>query len=612
MYYYSLDSVLSTINCVFHLPFHVNAFTVASAFFASVAEVLYANAKLYANAGDLPRSEYDFVVIGAGNAGNVIASRLSENPEYTICVIEAGGNDAGIMELMIPFTASEALSSASLVWDYATIPQDGLDGRTVGIQRGRVLGGSSSINLLAWTRGARDDFDRIARITEEPAWSWDAMFPYMLKTENFTQPVDHHNTSGEFNTSAHGNQGPLLTTLAGYPSHLDALILGSTTTNPSQFPFNLDMNAGDTIGIGWLQSNAGGGQRSSSATAYLHPVLDRPNLDVLINTQVTRLLDVRNGRSDVPDLRVVEFADIATRKLTTIRASKEVIVSAGAINTPQILMLSGVGDAKDLSALGIDTIVDSPGVGQNLQDHPLVPRQWFANTSISSTFDGISKNATLGEDLLEQWENNRTGQFVDIGSNLIGWFRLPSNSSLFDDFEDPSAGPTAAHIELFPFNAFFSFLAPVPDNGSFFSIVTNVVSPASRRRYSTVTLNSTDPFDFPLIDPSYLTHPLDVDVAIAALKMAEDFVATSPWKDYIIQPFGVLANATTDEDIAAYARSQVTSFWHPCCTAKMGTAVDPTSVVDADLRLKGTIGVRIVDASVFVRQFMLDLCAAGR
>ncbi|KAJ7143681.1 aryl-alcohol-oxidase from pleurotus Eryingii [Mycena epipterygia] len=567
-----------------------------SQLFFAFSLVLYTDAKLYTNPADLPRSEYDFIVVGGGNAGNVVAARLSENPHFTVCVIEAGGNDAGIEELMIPFTAPSILGNISLLWDYTTVPQDGLNGRIIPLQRGKVLGGSSSINLLAWTRGARDDFDRIARVAEEPAWSWNAIFPYMLKAENFSQPVDHHNTSGEFNTTAHGHRGPLLTTLPGFPSHLDPRILGTTTADPSRFPFNLDMNDGDALGIGWLQSNAGGGQRSSSATAYLHPALVRPNLDVLINAQVTRLLDTCEITGALPDLRVVEFADVVTRKRKTIRASKEVILSAGAINTPQILMLSGVGDKNHLSTLGIHTIVDSPGVGANLQDHPLIPRQWFANTPVSSTFDAISENATLGKEVLQEWENNRRGQFVDAGSNLIGWFRVPSNSSIFEGCEDPSAGPTSPHIELFPFNAFFSLLAPVPDNGSFFSIVTGVVSPVSR---GTVTLNSTDPFDFPIIDPAYLTHPVDVGVAVAGLKLAAEFVATSSWDDYIIQPFGVLANATTDEDIAAYARSQVTSFWHPCCTAKIGTSADNTSVVDANLRLKGATGVRIVDASVF-------------
>ncbi|THH14917.1 hypothetical protein EW146_g5483 [Bondarzewia mesenterica] len=321
-------------------------------------------AKLFTDPAQLPRSEYDFAVVGAGTAGNVIASRLSENPSISACVIEAGGNDAGILEMMISFTAPDVLSNASLIWNYTTIPQKALNNRILPYQRGRVLGGSSSVNFLAYTRGSYDDFDRFANVTGDPGWSWDAVFPFMLKAENFTDPVDHHNITGEFNGSAHGYRGPLLTTLPGFPSSIDPRILASTETDPIVFPFNLDNNAGDTIGIGWLQSTSGLGSRSSSATAYLHPVLHRPNLDVVIQTQVTRLLNV-GAQGAVPNCALSSSLKVAqvgmhNRPRMTIRASKEVVLSAGAINTPQLLLLSGIGDPEALSSLGIPILVHSP------------------------------------------------------------------------------------------------------------------------------------------------------------------------------------------------------------------------------------------------------------
>ncbi|THH03455.1 hypothetical protein EW146_g10441 [Bondarzewia mesenterica] len=279
----------------------------------------------------------------------------------------------------------------------------------------------------------------------------------------------------------------------------------------------------------------------------------------------------------------------------TIRASKEVVLSAGAINTPQLLLLSGVGDAQALSSLGITILVHSPGVGANMQDHPLFPMQWSANTT--NTVDNITRNVTLANDLLEQWEETRTGPLVNAGTNLVGWLRVPPNSTVLEGFEDPSAGPTSAHVELYPFNGFFSLLSSEPADGFFVSIVNNVVSPMSR---GSVTLNSTDPFDFPLIDPGYLTHPLDVAIAVHSMRTAASFLSTEPWKDYVLEPYGALANATTDEELASYARDHITTFWHPSSTAKMGALTDEMAVVDACLRLKGAEGVRIVDASVFV------------
>ncbi|KAI0055436.1 aryl-alcohol oxidase-like protein [Artomyces pyxidatus] len=555
-------------------------------------------ARLFTDPAHLLKSEYDFVVVGAGTAGNVIASRLTEDPANSVLVIEAGAtnfSNEDILAIEVPFTASNALGNASIIWNYVTQPQVAVDDRVIPYQRGRVLGGSSSINFLVYTRGSRDDFDRFARVTGDSGWSWDVIFPFILKAENLTDPVDHHNTTGQFNPVVHGHSGPVLTTLPGFPSALDPRILAVTQSNPAQFPFNLDANSGNTIGVGWTQTTAGLGQRSSSATAYLQPALNRPNLDVLINTQVTRLINIAN-KSAVPDLREVEFALNSTSKRFTVRASKEVVLSAGAVNTPQLLLLSGVGNSSSLSALGIHTVVNSPFVGQNLQDHPLLANQWLVNSN--TTLDDISRNATLSADLLAQWEETRTGQFADGGGGLnqFAWLRLPANSSVFDGFKDPSAGPTSAHIELFPVNEFVSFSDPTPDTGSFITFVTNTVSPASR---GTISLVSADPFTFPAIDPAFLTHPLDMAIAIEAVRTASAFLATPPFEGFIIEPFGALANATTDAELEAYARAGTSTFWHPCCTTKAGNSSDKTAVVEANLLLKGATGVRVVDASVF-------------
>ncbi|KAL0568097.1 hypothetical protein V5O48_013897 [Marasmius crinis-equi] len=559
------------------------------------------------------QSEYDFVIVGAGTAGNVIAARLSENPEFRVCVIEAGGNDEGNTAILIPFTAPGNIKNASLIWNFTTVPQKGLDDRVLSLERGRVLGGSSSLrescstisvsslidfvsdlDFMTWTRGSRDDFNRIADVTGDPGWSWNALLPYILKAENFTAPADHHNTSGEFDPRFHGHNGPLLITLPGFPSDVDPRILGITESDPSHFPYNLDMNDGDPLGIGWVQSNTGLGQRSSSATAYLHPALNRPNLDVLIGWQVTRLIANGRDQDGRPDLRSVELAESSAGPRSVIHASKEVVLAAGAINTPQILLLSGVGEKEKLTALGLEHHVHSAGVGKNFQDHPLLGVQWFANST--TTLDNLIRNVTLVDQLIEQWSENRTGPLVDVGSNLIGWSRLPHDSPILKRYGDPSAGVTAAHIELYPFNGFFSFATPAPTEDFFFSMVTIIASPASR---GTVTLASSDPFHFPAIDPAYLTHPQDVAIAVEGIRLAQRFTSQPSWSQYLLGLFGPSEISSADDPLIEYARKEITTLWHPCCTAKMGNKTDKNAVVDAHLMLKGAAGVRIVDASVF-------------
>ncbi|KAI0043720.1 GMC oxidoreductase [Auriscalpium vulgare] len=565
-------------------------FTLSFSVFSAVQASL---AALYTDVAALPKSTYDFIVVGAGTAGSVIANRLSANPRFSILVVEAGGSDANIEAMQIPFLAGTILSNASLIWNYTTTPQRGLGNRIIPYQRGRVLGGSSSVNSLVFTRGSRDDFDRFARVTGDAGWSWDSLFPLMLKAEGFVDPVDNHDITGQYNASAHGRNGPVRTTLPGFPSALDPRVLATTQADPARFPFNLDTNDGDTIGLSWTQSTGGNGVRSSAATAYLWPALRNANLDVLIDTRVTRLVNSAS-RQGVPEFRSVELAQNASGTRTIVSASKEVILSAGAINTPQLLLLSGIGDQHTLSTLGIKTLVNSTGVGSNLQDHPLLANQWSVNST--STLDDISRNATLAESLLVQWEQTKTGQFVDVGGNQFAWLRLPANSTALGGHADPSAGKTSAHMELFIGNTFASFIDPAPATGNFISVITGVSSPISR---GSITLASNHPFDFPIIDPGFLTHPADVAVMVEALHTATAMISTAPWLSFILGPYGALANATTDIALAAYARDGVTSYWHPCCTAKMGTSNDETAVVDSKLLVKGAAGLRIVDASVF-------------
>ncbi|VDC04862.1 unnamed protein product [Peniophora sp. CBMAI 1063] len=557
----------------------------------------FAFAKLLSGASELSATGYDFVIVGGGTAGSVLANRLSANKTHSVLVLEAGHSDEGVPALEVPGLAASLLANESLIWDYTTVNQAGLHGRSLAYQRGRVLGGSSSINFMFFTRGSRDDYDRFADFTGDDGWSWDALFPYMLKAEDFVEPVGGFSSAGEIIPAVHGRDGPLLTTTNGFPFPFDDLVLQTTKiqSGSSNFSFNQDVNSGDPIGTSYIQSTTGGGARSSAASAYLHPALNRDNLHVLLGAQVTKLVEVgTSGTGQPPELRDVVFVIDDASVEYTVRGNKEVILAAGAVNTPQVLLLSGVGNASELASLNIPTTINLPAVGKEMQDHPLLSVQW--TTDSTETLDAALRNATVLEEFLDEWETNRTGYYTDITFNFFSWLRFSEDTAALASFNDPSAGPTSGQAELVLIDNFSSFTEPSPDNGTYLSMVVNVASPASR---GSVRLASSDPLDFPLIDPGYFTDDYDGNAMAATLCLAEDFLESSPWASMNLRRFGSWANATTDADLIDMARSRVTSFWHPCCTARMGKDDDDSAVVTSKLLLKGAAGVRVVDASVF-------------
>uniref|UniRef100_A0A5K1JX66 Glucose oxidase n=1 Tax=Ganoderma boninense TaxID=34458 RepID=A0A5K1JX66_9APHY len=304
---------------------------------------------------------YDFVIIGGGTAGSVLAHRLTEHSATNVLVVEAGRSNTDgpdVRDIEVPYFVVDI--PPSFDWNYTTVPQKALQNRTLSYPRGHVLGGSTSTNFMFYTRGSSDEFDRLARISGDEGWSWKAMLPYILKasarlllplprfipvmavhsttltaylippqTETLTPPADGHDTHGEINPAVHGKTGPVLTSLPGNASVLDARVLQTTSELAAEFPFNLDMNSGNPLGVGWLQSTIGHGVRSSAATAFLdQDTLHRKNLDVLIGTRVTRL--VQTGRKEGnPVFLGVELAQSASGARMQIHAKKEVILSAG-------------------------------------------------------------------------------------------------------------------------------------------------------------------------------------------------------------------------------------------------------------------------------------------
>ncbi|KXN85084.1 Choline dehydrogenase, mitochondrial [Leucoagaricus sp. SymC.cos] len=561
-----------------------------------------ARGAVYTRFEDIPnRSSFDFVIIGGGTAGNTLANRLTEIPDFNVLVLEAGLSNEGVLESIVPFFATRAAPFTPWGWNYTTVPQEGLDNRLITYPRGHLLGGSSSVNFMVYTRGTSDDWNRYAHVSGDKGWKWNAIQPYIRKNEKWTEPVDHHNTTGQYNPKLHSTTGVNSVSLPGFAHSVDQRVIQTTKDLPDEFPFNEDMNSGNHLGLGWTQVTINGSRRSSSATSYLGTdFISRKNLHVLVNARVTRLLRTGTSRHGVPEILGVEFVHGGrTSQKYTVRAKKEVILSAGSVNTPQLLQLSGIGDRKLLSSLQIPVVLHNPSVGRNLSDHPLLENIWLINST--DTFETAERNTTLAAEQFEQWNATHTGPLVDGFTNNIAWLRVPdSEHEFWAKFDDPSAGKNTAHYELLFSNGILPGSIPIPATGNFFSIITALVTPTSR---GFVMLNTSDPFAAPLINPTFLNSDFDLEVIKFAVRKAQKFLTEPAWSDYILAPVDGQGNTTmvgTDEELVEYIKTNTATVFHPVGTASMSPIDADWGVVDPDLRVKGVSGLRIVDVSVLV------------
>lgn len=401
------------------------------------------------------KESYHFVIVGAGPGGATTANRLTESANVNVLLLEAGGANDGVLEIDVPQLCVTLTPNTPWDWNFTTVPQQGLKGRTPPFPRGIGLGGTSAVNCLVYTRGTKSDVDTWADLSGDKSWGWDGLLPYFKKSEKFNFPADGHNISGQSTPEVHGFDGVIGVSVPGAARSIDDRVI-AVTQELEEFPFQIDMNSGEHLGLGWTQALVDTGVRSS-AKAYLAPkYLKRPNLDVLLHARVSRVLPTDGALS----LNSLEFQDGEGGELKRLTASKEVILSAGTVHTPVILFHSGIGSSDVLTPLGIPVLVDNPSVGQNLTDHVGCSITFEVNSS--KTLDELWRNETYKHSLLAEWRENKTGLLVDTSENQVAFLRLAEDDPIWETHPDPASGPTTAHFEFLFQNGVY----PSPTKGS--------------------------------------------------------------------------------------------------------------------------------------------------
>jgi choline dehydrogenase len=483
----------------------------------------------------------DYIVVGAGSAGCVLANRLTAHGRHRVLLLEAGPRDRSIW-IHLPIGYGKTMFHPVYNWGFYTDPEPGMNDRRIYWPRGRGLGGSSSINGLIYVRGQPEDYDRWEALGN-PGWGWGGVRPYFERSEMACSDI--------------GEKHELM----------EAIIRAA---NELGIPATRDFNGGRQEGVGYYQLFTKNGWRSSSATAYLRPAEPRPNLWVETNAHATRILF--DGAKAVG----VRYRQGGTEK--EVRAAREVILSAGALQTPQLLQLSGVGPGDLLQSFGIPVVNDLPGVGENLQDH-LQLRIMYKCTKPITTNDDLAslwRRCAIGL----RWLVKRTGPLaVGINQGGLFWRVLPGSKTPDVQFHFATLSADLAGAKPHPWPGFTMSVCQL--------------RPESR---GTVRIRSTDPFEPPAMRPNYLSTEVDRRCALAGVRLARSLAGTEALKPYIAEEYRPGPAARTDEELLEFARSYGGTIFHPVGTCKMGN--DPTGVVDERLRLRGIAGLRVVDCSV--------------
>jgi choline dehydrogenase len=501
-------------------------------------------------------SEFDYVVVGAGSAGCVLANRLSAGGKNAVLLLEAGPKDSNLW-IHVPLGYGMLFKEKSVNWMYQTEPEPGLDGRTVFQPRGKVLGGSSSINGLLYVRGQHEDYDRW-RQHGNLGWGYDDVLPYFKKAENQQRGADDF----------HGAGGPLPVSDLIYADPLSTAFISAAAE--TGIPKNPDFNGASQEGAGFFQTTTRHGRRASTAVAYLRPATGRTNLRVETSALAQRILfDGRRATA-------VEYRKGGA--LRTARARKEILVSGGAYNSPQLLQLSGVGPAELLRKHGIGVVLDAPGVGHDLQDHMQV--RVVTRCTQRITLNDIVNNPVRRVLAGAQYAAFRKGPLTIAAGTSGAFFKT-----------NPRLATPDIQIHFLPFSTDKMGEKLHPFSG--FSASVCQLRPESR---GSLRIRSADPAAPPEIRINYLASEVDRAANVEGLKILRKILQAPALRSYVAEEVEPGKQVSTDEELLNFCRQRGSTVYHPTSTCRMGN--DPLAVVDQRLRLRGMEGLRVVDASV--------------
>ena len=501
----------------------------------------------------MSEDRFDYIVIGAGAAGCAVASRLTEDPSTSVLLLEAGGRDSSfLVHIPVGFTK---LSGPRYNWGFETVPQPELNQRTMWYPQGRLLGGSTSINAMIYIRGNTEDYDRWAELGNDD-WGFEQVLPFFRKAE--------HNE--RLNDRYHGSEGAMNVTEQVAHNELSKAFVRAA--QELGLPFTPDFNGAEQDGVGYYDVTQKNARRESAATAYLNRAKRRSNLTVQTQALATKII-VENGRA-------VGLRYTVNGRERIAYADREVVVSAGAVNSPRLLLLSGIGPADELTELGIEVVHDLPGVGKNFQDHMDVYLT-AETTPVSYNRSDRPLPAVLA---MIQYILYRTG---------------PITASVCEAgmFVRSSTEATSPDIQMHCLPAFVIDHGRLRVKGHGMTINTCHLRPRSR---GSVTLRSSDPAVAPAIDPAFLQDPYDWTASLEGFRWGRDMLATRAYAPYVTKEHMPGADVTTDKEIRDYVKQWAKTDYHPVGSCKMGE--DDMAVVDQELRVRGLAGLRVIDASI--------------
>ena len=500
---------------------------------------------------------FDYIVVGAGSAGCVLADRLTEDLVTRVLLIEAGGADRS-PNIKIPAAFAKQFHT-KLDWNFSTEPEPHVDGRSLYIPRGKSLGGSSSMNAMLYVRGRPLDYD-LWEAQGAEGWGWRDVQPYFLKSE------DDARGASEF----HGAGGPLRVSNQRSPrAAVDRRLIAASEA--AGIPRSLDYNGPEQDGVAMFQVNQRDGRRWSAADAFLRPALKRPNLEVMTRTRVLRV-EFEGDRA--VGVRIARGRGRGRGAERSIRAGREVILSAGAIQSPQLLLLSGIGSADDLRAVGVEPRRNLPGVGRNLQDHPFVTLIW--EVSEQNTLYGADKPKPLAE-----WVLRRTGPLTSTVAEVVAFVRT-------------RPGLQSADVQFHMGAAYYEDHGAETYDGHCVVIAPVLISPQARGQ---VWLRSADPTEQPRIITNSLSEPDDLRSLVDGMQLAREIAAQGPMREIILSELKPGPDQRGRTDLEADLRRRLMLIYHPVGTCRMSDAGDD-AVVDSRLRVHGLKCLRVVDASV--------------